>query len=163
MEPFLECQFNFFRDFGPLTPTKNARIRHVGVRGEDMSQVWWERSNSLPSPLVIKRLVYLVFWMLLSGESKEKKNQVRFNTKQNCKNMNGECISISDSLISGWSPVYWSEVLFDDKLWRCLEVNIPLQTVLFFLFWSKLSSEYKRIFVGPLLQCEITILRSFGL
>ena len=35
--------------------------------------------------MVIKRLVYLVFWMQLSGESKEKKNQVRLNTKQNFK------------------------------------------------------------------------------
>ena len=36
MEPFLECQFNFFRDFGPLTLTKNARIRYVGWGGEDV-------------------------------------------------------------------------------------------------------------------------------
>ena len=83
--PSLNANLIFFRDFGPLTPTKNGRIRHVGVGGEDVIQVWWEKSNSLHSPMVIKRLVYLVFWMQLSGESKEKKNQVRLNIKQNCK------------------------------------------------------------------------------
>ena len=45
------------------------------------------------------------------GESKEKKNQVRFNTQQNSKKTNGECITISESLLSGWwesSVLKWS-------------------------------------------------------
>ena len=50
---------------------------------------------------------------------------------------------------------------FDDEISRCLEVNSPLQTIPFSLFWSKFSSEYKRIFVGPCLLCEITFFKEF--
>ena len=118
MEPFLKCQFNFFRDLGPLTPTKNARIRHVGVGGEDVIQVWWEKGNSLPSHSVIKRLVYLVFWMLLSGESKEKKKQVRFDTKQNCKKYKWWVHNnFRFSHFRMESSVHWSEVLFEG-VWK---------------------------------------------
>ena len=118
--PSLNAILTFFRDFGPLTPTKNGKIRHVGVGGEDVIQVWWEKSNSLHSPMVIKRLVYLVFLMQLSGESKEKKNQVRFNTQQNSKKTNGECITISESLLSGW---WESSVLKWSSFW-CLSLKM---------------------------------------
>ena len=50
---------------------------------------------------------------------------------------------------------YWSEASFDDEISRCLEVDSPLQTLSFFLFSSKLSNEYKRIFMGPFLECEL--------
>ena len=49
----------------------------------------------------------MVFYILLSGEIKEKKKQVRFNIKQNCEKK--KLVSpetISDSFISGWSQVY---------------------------------------------------------
>ena len=112
VEPFLESQFIFFRDFGPLTLTKNARIRHVGVGGEDVIQVWWEKGNSSPSPPVIKRFVYLVIWMLFSWEIiSRRRNRSGLIPNKTAKNINGECITISDSLISGWSPVY-TEVKF---------------------------------------------------
>ena len=55
------------------------------------------------------------------------------------------------------------KLLFDDENSRCLEVDSPLQTLLFFLFSSKLSSEYKRIFVGPFLQCEFIFSGFLGL
>ena len=55
------------------------------------------------------------------------------------------------------------KLLFDDENSRCLEVDSPLQTLSFFLFSSKLSSEYKRIFVGPFFQCEFIFSGFLGL
>ena len=61
------------------------------------------------------------------------------------------------------SSVSEVKLLFDDEISRCLEVDSTLQTLSFFLFSSKLSSEYKRIFVGPFLECEFIFSGFLGL
>ena len=83
--------------------------------GEDVIIVWWEKSNSLPWPLVIKMLVYLVFWMLLSG-GRARRRRIRSGLIPNKtpKKTNGECITISESLLSGW---WESSVLKWNSFW----------------------------------------------
>ena len=39
VEPFLQCQFYFFRDSRPLKSTKIAKIRRSGAGKEDVNQV----------------------------------------------------------------------------------------------------------------------------
>ena len=39
VEPFLQCQFYFFRDSRPLKSTKIAKIRRSGAGGGDVNQV----------------------------------------------------------------------------------------------------------------------------
>ena len=152
----------FFRDFEPLTLTKNASIGHltlIGVGGEAVILAWWERQLFTFTYGDLKGLSTWCSVYCSVGRSRRRRNR-----SENCEKK--KLVSpetISNSFISGWSQVYWSEFLFDDWVWRCLKVDIPLQTVLFFLFWSKLSSEYKRIIVRPFLQCKIIILRNFGL
>ena len=79
VEPFLQCQFNFFRDTWPLKSKKIAKIRRSGAGGGDVNQVLQEKGIS--TFFVMKKLAYMVFWMR-RGESKEENQQVRLNTMQ---------------------------------------------------------------------------------
>ena len=92
--------------------------------------------------------------MMIWIQGEEAPGQIKQQTK--LQNENIECINNSDPFL--FIQCIAVKIFFDDEISRCLEVNSPLQTVLLSLFWSKLSSEYKRIFVGPFLQCEITLL-----
>ena len=116
MEPFLQCQFIFFQRFWVFKPDKDVRIRRVGAVGGDVrcESGLMRKGQLFTLTLVTKSLVYMVFW-ILRGECREKKKQVRLNTKQSCKN-NSECIDnfrhIPFHFRVEFSLLKWSDFLY---------------------------------------------------
>ena len=117
MEPFLQCQF-IFLEISSLYPRRKTPVLDTyyrsGRRSCDFSLM---RKATLYLHLRwFKRFVYLVFCILLSGEIKEKKKQVRFNIKQNCKKNNW------------WMQKQFQILSFQDGV-KCTEVNFFMMTI----------------------------------
>ena len=107
----------FFQRFRAFNPDKKRQYWTLntfrsGRRSCDFSLM---RKATLYHHLRWSKGLSTVFCILLSGEIKEKKKQVRFNIKQNCKKINW------------WVQKQFQILSFQDGV-KCTEVNFFLMT-----------------------------------
>ena len=98
--PSFNANFFFLQRFWVFKPNKDVRIRRVGAVGRDVrcESGFMRKWQLFTLTLVTKSLVYMVFW-IFRGECREKKKQVRLNTKQSFKKI-VSALTISDTFLS---------------------------------------------------------------